>query len=206
MSSWLVTASVVVLANLIRAMKLRNQIRFFRVTEMQQLEAIQSLRSMSASGESGGLHAYEKGLLYRILSRSRHVCFREMEVLLKLPDPYQHIDRLPGIRGRMRIPDSGQTQDEPTFRFFGRYRSERYRMAAKGIVTVLYFIFAVLAIGPLAFASYANLNLGDLRELRLLVVCVILFGYGAWCCLFWLDRTRSAENLDQALRKSKAED
>lgn len=56
------------------------------------------LRSAGASDRTDALHPYEKGLLYRIVGKSRLVSIRERDLALQLPDPYQHVDRLVSTR------------------------------------------------------------------------------------------------------------
>ena len=196
-----------VLAVAVLIMKLRKEVPFVRTTETQQLEAARLLRSTDGSGASEGLHPYEKGLLYRILAKSRYVSIREMDLLIRLPDPYQHIDRLAETK---RLFDRKEAQDETVFRFVRRYRRRWRRGTAKGVVTVAYFLFAILALLPLlAVAVYHGLYVPDVVTMNefstiagdlftLLAVSLPVFGYLALSCTWWLGRMRRAENLIKA--------
>ena len=196
-----------VLAVILLIVKLRKEVPFVRTTEAQQLEAARLLRSVDSSDGSGELHPYEKGLLYRILAKSRFVSIPEMELLLKLPDPYQHIDRLMTTK---RLFDRRAVQDEPVFRFVWRYRRSWTRAVARWVVTGAYFVFALLALLPLlAVAGYHGLYAlavvsadefsklaGDL--FTLLGVWLPVFGYLALSCNWWHGQMRRAENLIEA--------
>ena len=115
-----------VLMVVVLVQRLRRGMPFVRTTEAQQLEAARLLRTETADGATS-LHPYEKGLLYRILARSRFVSIREMELLLQLPDPYRHIDVLASVRCLF---DAEETQGGWPFEFAGRYGSPAWRQVA----------------------------------------------------------------------------
>lgn len=197
--------------------KLRKEVPFVRVTEVQQLEAARLLRQAGTSDGSGELHPYERGVLYRILAKSKFVSIREMDLLFELPDPYQHIDRLTTTK---RFLDRKEIPGEPIFRFVRHYRRAWCRRIARWAVTGAYFAFALLAFLPLlAQGLYQILyvphevSVEEFSQisgylLGLLVFTLPLFGYLAVSCLLWLWRMRRAEGLvgalDEFAAKNKA--
>ncbi|MCY3811189.1 MAG: hypothetical protein OXH15_05285 [Gammaproteobacteria bacterium] len=187
-------------------LKLRRETPFVRTTEAQQLEAARLLRS--GGDGPANLHPYEKGLLYRILAKSRFVSPREVELLLRLPDPYRYIDRLASVRALF---EETEARCGPAFRFAGRYRSAGWRKAAKRVVSVAYFAMAFAACLPvLAIAVYQLLYVpeavspeqfaGIAIELwKLAAISLPVFGYLAFECVRWLSRMRRAEELLEAV-------
>ncbi|MDE0272526.1 MAG: hypothetical protein OXP11_15140 [Gammaproteobacteria bacterium] len=196
------------LALAVLLVKLRKEVPFVRITEAQQLEAAGLFRRAGTVDGSGELHPYEKGVLYRILAKSKFVSMREMDLLLELPDPYQHIERLTTTK---RFFDWREMPGEPVFRFVRRYRRAWCRRIARWVVTGAYVAFACLAILPVlaqglyhmlyvphevSFEEFSRIS-GDL--LILLVFTLPFFGFLSGSCLLWLWRMRRAEALIDAL-------
>ena len=183
---------------------------FVRTTEAQQLEAARLLRPDGTSDGSGRLHPYEKGLLYRILAKSRFVSIGEMELLLQLPDPYRHIDRFASVRSLF---EAEEARSGPEFRFAGRFRAKAFRVTAGRFVSGTYFVFAFLALLPLfAVAVYYLLYVPETVSVdqfpriagelyRLTAISLPVFGYLALECIWWLGRMRRAESLLEAVRE-----
>ncbi len=143
-----------ILAVAVLLVKLRKEVPFVRITEVQQLEAARLLRQTGTSDGAGELHPYEKGVLYRILAKSRFVSMREMDLLLKFPDPYQYIDRLTTTK---RFLDRREVPGEPVFQFVRHYRRAWCRRIARTVVTGVYIAFALLAIFPMLATSFYHM-------------------------------------------------
>ncbi len=107
------------LAIAVLAFRLRKEIPLVRTSAAEQLQAAKLLRSIGADDGSGAVHAYEQGLLHRILTKSRTLSIREVDFLFKLPDPYQHLDGLAATKGFF---ERRADFEAPTFRFARRYR------------------------------------------------------------------------------------
>ena len=184
-------------------MKVKKEIPFVRTTEAQQLQAARLLRSPGASDGSEGLHPYERGLLYRVLAKTKFVSIREMELLLQLPDPYEHLDRLTSTR---RFFDQGEAQAGSEYSFVECYRSAGRRRAAWRLVTVGYFTSAFLAVLPLLAVGFYRLlyvpeevTVEQFLEiagglLSLLVISLPVFGYLVLECRWWLCGMRNTRN------------
>ncbi len=199
------------LAVVVVIMKLRKEFPFMRITEVQQLEAARMLRSSETADQANVLHPYEKGLLYRILAKSRVVSMHEVARALELPDPHWHIERLASTR---RFLDHRRDLDVPLsrFRFRRRYRPPWRRNLAQVLVLIVYFFFGFIAMLPALLAvQYYSLYIPDAKTLEhffeiaadllvLLVVTLPFFGYFAWGCLRWLRAMYGAERLVEADR------
>ena len=189
--------------------RFRKELPFVGTTEAQQLEAARALKLSASSDGPDALHPYEKGLLYRMLAKSRFVSIREVDRALQLPDPYEHVRRLMSTR---RFFDNEEAQGEPVFRFVPRYRVGWRRRIAKRVVEVAYYAFALLALAPvIAAAGYYQWYVPDVVPAeqfsevaaylyRLLAMSLPLFGILAVCCLLWIARMHRAERLVAAER------
>ena len=188
--------------------KLRKEVPFIRTNEVQQLEAARLLRSDGTTNGPGSLHPYEKGLAYRILAKSRSVSIPEMELLLQLPDPYQHIERLASVRSLfdpVKSPSAG-------FSFAGRYRSKARREAAMRLFRGAGYLLGFLALVPvLALAAYHLRYVPQIvapeqfsgiaaELLKPGVVWFVVFGHLAFECGLWRRRMHRAESLFEAVR------
>ena len=172
------------------------------------MEAARLLRSETVDG-SASLHPYEKGLLYRMLARSRLVSFREMDLLLRLPDPFRYIDGLASVRGLF---DAEERHGGWPFEFAGRYGSPAWRKVAGRIVGGVALLLALAAVMPVFAAPVYHLlyvpetvSAEQFRGIavefvKLAGVSLLVFGYPAVECARWLVRMRRAENLVEAVR------
>ena len=202
-----VALSGAVLTVVLLVLRLRREMPFARTTEAQQLEAARLLRLGTSDG-SESLHPYERGLLHRILAKSRFVSVQEMDLLLRLPDPYQHIDGIASVRGLF---DAKEREAGFPFRFAGRYRSRRWRKAAARFMGGMYFVFGWVALLPvLALGVYHIVYVPQavsaegfsrmaVELIKLASFTLPVFGYLAFECLRWADRMRSAERLVEAV-------
>lgn len=197
-----------VLMFVVLVQRLRRGMPFVRTTEAQQLEAARLLRTETEDG-SASPHPYEKGLLYRMLARSRLVSFREIDLLLQLPDPFRYIDVLASVRGLF---DAEERHGGWPFEFAGRYGSPAWRKVAGRIAGGAALLLAPAAVMPVfAVPVYHLLYVpetvsveqfrGIAVELaKLAALSLLVFGYPAVECARWLVRMQRAEGLVEAVR------
>ena len=131
-------------------------------------------------------------------------------MLLRLPDPHQHIDRLKSVR---RLLDIEAMQTGLEVRFGGRFRSQAWRKAARRLLAGGYFVFSFLAVLPLlAVSVYQLLYVPETVSAEefpriagqlywLFAISLPVFGYMAFECIWSLDRMRKAERLVEAVRE-----
>ena len=189
--------------------RLWKEVPFIRTNEVQQLEAAGLLRSDGTTNGLGSLHPYEKGLVCRILAKSRLVSIPEMELLLQLPDPHRHIDRLASVRSLFEPVESASGAG---FSFGGRYRSKAVREAAMWLFKGAGYLLGFLAMVPvLAVAAYhlhyvphtvAPEQFSSIAAelLKLGVAWFVVFGHLSLECGWWLRRMHRAESLYEAVR------
>lgn len=185
--------------------KVRREIPFVRVTETQQLEAARWFLDQRDGAEA--LHEYTKGLASRTLVKSPWVTAHEVEFLLRLPDPYEHVSRYAALRPFFE-PFAGAGCSG--MRFVERYSSRRLRAFQKGGATFLYFLFAALAFSPLLLLHVHRLvpvvdgvpalnfasNATDV--LIMFAFTLVFFGYFALEMLLWGVKLGRAEKLVDA--------